>query len=78
MLLLDPFYYLKLMPYLFLIRQITFKNCVFFYNLELMLILRTQVVSLDVGSLDSIIPKWKAVSLFLLYKWENWDLEKII
>ena len=66
------------MPYLFLIRQITFKNCVFFYNLELMLILRTQVVSLDVGSLDSIIPKWKAVSLFLLYKWENWDLEKII
>ena len=57
MLLFDPFYYLRLMPYLCLIRQITFKKCVLFYNLELMFILRTQVVSLDVGSLDSIIPK---------------------
>ena len=66
------------MPYLCLIRQITFKKCVLFYNLELMFILRTQVVSLDVGSLDSIIPKWKAVSFFLLCTWETWDSEKII
>ena len=78
MFLFDAFYYLRLMTYLFLIRQITFKNCVLFYNLELMLIIRTQVVSLDVSGLHSIIPKWKAKSLFLFYKWEYWDLEKII
>ena len=78
MFLFDAFYYLRLMTYLFLIRQITFKNCVLFYNLELMLIIRTQVVSLDVSGLDSIMPKWKAKSLFLFYKWEYWDLEKII
>ena len=42
-----------------------------------MLIVRTQVVPLDVSGLDSIIPKWKAKLLFLFYKWENKGRERI-
>lgn len=35
MFLFDPFYYLSFIPYLCLVRQLTFKNCVLFCNLEL-------------------------------------------